>query len=332
MRAREFHPVAALLAFASTPPPLAQTIEEKAQVCAACHGENGVPPAAILPVPVIWGQNLGYLFFQLRDFKSGRAQERRDVADRRSAAREDLMPLAQYFSKKPWPNLQQPRPSADVAGARATRQQFGRLHQLPSGGLQGRGHAAAACRPGPRLSGKDDDSNSERRPRQQSRHDRSDEVAHPARHLGARRLALRRCETMSLPRSGGGGSPAGRWRGLACSGRSALLLPARFARHLPHAGRNRTSFSLKLARTSSFAARSSAVLPSLSLSVRSAPRWRRSATVGASPSAAAIISAVRPRLSAASSVGAAREQKIDDALDRRRRRHLRRGRRPTSAA
>ena len=48
-----------------------ETIEEKAQVCAACHGENGVPPEQAFPVPVIWGQNLGYLFFQLRDFKSG---------------------------------------------------------------------------------------------------------------------------------------------------------------------------------------------------------------------------------------------------------------------
>ena len=49
----------------------AETIEEKAQACAACHGENGVPPEQSFPVPVIWGQNLGYLFFQLRDFKSG---------------------------------------------------------------------------------------------------------------------------------------------------------------------------------------------------------------------------------------------------------------------
>jgi cytochrome c553 len=29
--------------------------------------------------------------------------------------REDLMALAQYFSKKPWPRLQQPHPAADVA-------------------------------------------------------------------------------------------------------------------------------------------------------------------------------------------------------------------------
>ena len=33
-----------------------ETIEEKAQVCAACHGESGVPPEQAFPVPVIWGQ------------------------------------------------------------------------------------------------------------------------------------------------------------------------------------------------------------------------------------------------------------------------------------
>ena len=93
----------------------AETIEEKAAVCAACHGENGVPPEQAFPVPVIWGQNLGYLFFQLRDFKSG--ARKNDVMSPIAEAlpREDLMPLAQYFSKKPWPKLQQPHPPADVA-------------------------------------------------------------------------------------------------------------------------------------------------------------------------------------------------------------------------
>jgi cytochrome c553 len=92
-----------------------ETIEEKAQVCAACHGENGVPPEQAFPVPVIWGQNLGYLFFQLRDFKSG--ARKNDVMSPLADAlpREDLMALAQYFSKKPWPKLQQPHPPADVA-------------------------------------------------------------------------------------------------------------------------------------------------------------------------------------------------------------------------
>jgi cytochrome c553 len=92
----------------------AQSIEEKAQVCAACHGENGVPPPLQFPVPVIWGQNLGYLFFQLRDFKSGVRKNDQMTPIAETLEQSDLMPLAQYFSKKPWPNLQQPRPSADV--------------------------------------------------------------------------------------------------------------------------------------------------------------------------------------------------------------------------
>jgi cytochrome c553 len=93
----------------------AEDIEEKARLCAACHGENGVPPEQSFPVPVIWGQNLGYLFFQLRDFKSG--TRKNDVMSPVAEAlpREDLMALAQYFSKKPWPKLQQPHPPADVA-------------------------------------------------------------------------------------------------------------------------------------------------------------------------------------------------------------------------
>jgi cytochrome c553 len=96
-------------------PSCAQGIEEKAQICAACHGENGVPPEQAVPVPVIWGQNLGYLFFQLRDFKSGarKNEQMTPIAD--GLERDDLMALAQYFSKKPWPKLQQPHPPADVA-------------------------------------------------------------------------------------------------------------------------------------------------------------------------------------------------------------------------
>jgi cytochrome c553 len=93
----------------------AETIEDKAQVCAACHGENGVPVEQAMPVPVIWGQNLGYLFFQLRDFKSGMRKSDTMVPICEGLDRNDLMPLAQYFAKKPWPKLAQPHPPADVA-------------------------------------------------------------------------------------------------------------------------------------------------------------------------------------------------------------------------
>ena len=93
----------------------AQTVEEKAQACAACHGENGVPTEQPFPVPVIWGQNLGYLFFQLRDFKSGARKNEQMTLVAEALDQADLMPLAQYFSKKAWPNLQQKPPAADVA-------------------------------------------------------------------------------------------------------------------------------------------------------------------------------------------------------------------------
>jgi cytochrome c553 len=108
--------VAAFVAFAALPSAVAaQSIEDKAQICAACHGESGVPTEQPFAVPVIWGQNLGYLFFQLRDFKSGarKNDQMTPVAD--ALERGDLMSLAQYFSKKPWPNLEQSHPADDVA-------------------------------------------------------------------------------------------------------------------------------------------------------------------------------------------------------------------------
>ncbi len=107
-----------LLALALTIPSAAahaESIEEKAQVCAACHGENGVPPQQVIPVPLIWGQNLGYLFFQLRDFKSGARKNDQMTPIVEALERDDLMPLAQYFAKKTWPNLQQPHATADEA-------------------------------------------------------------------------------------------------------------------------------------------------------------------------------------------------------------------------
>jgi cytochrome c553 len=93
----------------------AQSIEEKAQICAACHGENGVAVEQSFPVPVIWGQQLGYLFFELRDFKSGARKDDQMTPIAQGLEQADLMPLAQYFSKKTWPDL--PQPAAPAAAA-----------------------------------------------------------------------------------------------------------------------------------------------------------------------------------------------------------------------
>jgi cytochrome c553 len=91
----------------------AQTIEQKAQLCTACHGESGIPQQKT--TPVLWGQQLGYLYLQLRDFKSGARKNDQMSAVAASLERDDMMALAQYFSQKPWPALAQPRASQAVA-------------------------------------------------------------------------------------------------------------------------------------------------------------------------------------------------------------------------
>jgi cytochrome c553 len=64
---------------------------------------------------VIWGQQLGYLFIELRDFKTGARKNDLMSPIAQQLGFPDLMPLAQYFSQKPWPNLQQPEAVGDVA-------------------------------------------------------------------------------------------------------------------------------------------------------------------------------------------------------------------------
>ncbi|MGY3135429.1 cytochrome c553 [Bradyrhizobium sp. USDA 4503] len=91
----------------------AETIEEKVQVCAGCHGENGKPVDKT--IPTIWGQQAGYLYIQLRDFKRG---DRKNEIMQPIAAqfeRDDMLAIAEYFSQKPWPDLSQPRAPKDVA-------------------------------------------------------------------------------------------------------------------------------------------------------------------------------------------------------------------------
>jgi cytochrome c553 len=91
----------------------AQSIEEKASICGRCHGEAGIPQAST--TPVIWGQQEGYLYIQLRDFKRGTRTNERMSPIVETLKREDMLALAAYFSKKPWPDLRQPAAPASVA-------------------------------------------------------------------------------------------------------------------------------------------------------------------------------------------------------------------------
>jgi len=89
-------------------------IAEKAKLlCATCHGAQGIPINKT--TPVIWGQDEGYLYLQLRDFKSGARKNDLMSPIAATLEKKDMLALAAYFKKLKWPNLQQPSAPPDVA-------------------------------------------------------------------------------------------------------------------------------------------------------------------------------------------------------------------------
>ena len=106
--------VAALLSAATAA--WADSIEDKAAVCGACHGEKGLPLEP--SIPIIWGQQEGYLYLQLRDFQKGARKDDRMTPIAQSLSKEDALALAAYFAAKPWPKTGAPEASkTDTATA-----------------------------------------------------------------------------------------------------------------------------------------------------------------------------------------------------------------------
>ena len=102
----------------------ADTIEEKAAVCSSCHGEKGVPTDK--NIPIIWGQQEGYLYLQLRDFKKGARKNEIMNGIAETLEKDDMKDLAAYFTAKAWPNLNQPSASdADVGAAKTANSSVG---------------------------------------------------------------------------------------------------------------------------------------------------------------------------------------------------------------
>jgi cytochrome c553 len=87
--------VLAVILNARATPLHAQSVEEKTQVCAGCHGADGKP------IPTIWGQQAGYIYIELRDFKRG--DRKSDIMQPIASAMErpDMLDIAQYLSGKP---------------------------------------------------------------------------------------------------------------------------------------------------------------------------------------------------------------------------------------
>jgi cytochrome c553 len=98
---------------ADATPAVAQSIAKKVEVCAGCHGQDGKPIDKT--VPVIWGQQLGYIYIQLRDFKRGDRKNEIMQPIALSIEKDDMLAIAEYFSKKRWPDLGQPRSPKDIS-------------------------------------------------------------------------------------------------------------------------------------------------------------------------------------------------------------------------
>jgi cytochrome c553 len=85
----------------------AQAIEQKIAVCEACHLTGTLQNTSV--TPNIWGQSEGYIYIQLRDFKSGARNAPEDTAMRGFAATmsdADMLEFAKYASAQPWPKVE----------------------------------------------------------------------------------------------------------------------------------------------------------------------------------------------------------------------------------
>jgi cytochrome c553 len=76
----------------------AQTVEERAVACAACHGTDGNAPMA--QFPNLAGQTARYIYLQLKDFKEGRRKDPLMSPMATNLTKQDMLDLANHFSKQ----------------------------------------------------------------------------------------------------------------------------------------------------------------------------------------------------------------------------------------
>jgi cytochrome c553 len=96
-----------LAGFAGVSTAQAQAIEQKIAVCRACHLAGTLQSTSV--IPNIWGQSQGYIYIQLRDFKSGARNAPEDAAMRGFVAtmsEADMLEIASYASTQPWPKVE----------------------------------------------------------------------------------------------------------------------------------------------------------------------------------------------------------------------------------
>jgi cytochrome c553 len=111
-----------------------ETLQEKVELCATCHGKTGLPEQE--DVPIIAGQHFYYLYVQLRDFKAGRRSS--DVMQLivEDFDKAEMKELATYFSEKKWPYTSFKSTEAEAA-AGETASGAGQCVQCHLGGYEG---------------------------------------------------------------------------------------------------------------------------------------------------------------------------------------------------
>jgi len=106
-RTRRLLALGLLLAAYPMRPVGAQEVKQLIAACPTCHATSNVPANSVNPV--IWGQNVGYLYLQLRDFKlSTRASESDTAMHALTQAMTDsqMLAIAEYVASQPWPASQ----------------------------------------------------------------------------------------------------------------------------------------------------------------------------------------------------------------------------------
>ncbi|MCO6440070.1 MAG: cytochrome c4 [Nitrococcus mobilis] len=86
----------AVMAFAGGNPRVGQ---QKAAVCAGCHGSDGNSPSG--QFPSLAGQHASYLYEQLRYFKSGQRKNPIMQPQAANLSDQDMQDLAAYFAAQP---------------------------------------------------------------------------------------------------------------------------------------------------------------------------------------------------------------------------------------
>ena len=116
---------------AATPPP---EIADKVQLCASCHGANGLP--VVEKVPIIFGQQRFYLLKVLRDFRAGRRVSDIMTPVAKDLSNDQISALAKYFAAQPWPNFHQAAADTEAEKAK-TLAVAGKCNQCHIGGFLG---------------------------------------------------------------------------------------------------------------------------------------------------------------------------------------------------